>query len=324
MRKSPSIPTYKKLFGLSGNQCAFPDCTQDLIVDNQVIAEVCHIEAASEGGERYNPSQTDEERASYENLILLCPTHHKITNDVEKYTVEKLKEMKANHEEKNKSNEIDVDDELASAFEETYKKQYFINLNGNQVAFSNQGGNVVINQHFSGRQYSKAKKSDPKTILENRLKLRKQFESFYKKSKEGNIIVRDINNLDDYPDNQEKDGKLTWYRVFIKELLQDGLEVYNGHSYVYVTYNEEKDEWEFAEENSENTESARVIGIIPFDWIENIDFNGEFNGYNEVPHIFIDLKDKKADGFKVLKYYISVKDGNEHSYRELEDLRKTF
>jgi hypothetical protein len=41
---------------------------------------------------------TDEERAGYNNLILLCQNHHTLTNDSEKYTVEILSKMKLEHE----------------------------------------------------------------------------------------------------------------------------------------------------------------------------------------------------------------------------------
>ena len=36
---------------------------------NQLIGEVCHIEAAEIGGERYNPNQSDEDRRDYSNFI---------------------------------------------------------------------------------------------------------------------------------------------------------------------------------------------------------------------------------------------------------------
>lgn len=64
------------------------------------MLEVCHIEAAEENGERWNPNMTDEERRHFSNLILLCPNHHVETNDVKKYTVEILKDMKSKHEAK--------------------------------------------------------------------------------------------------------------------------------------------------------------------------------------------------------------------------------
>ncbi len=88
------------LFAKSGNQCAFPGCTQPLINDrNKFIAQVCHIEAASEGGERYNPEGNDEHRRSYDNLLILCYPHHIETNDVEEYPVERLLNIKREHEQ---------------------------------------------------------------------------------------------------------------------------------------------------------------------------------------------------------------------------------
>ncbi len=91
--------TLKRLFALSGNQCAFPGCTAPLVnAKNSLDSNICHIEAANEGGERYNPTSTNQERADYNNLILLCPQHHDETNDVEKYPVKVLAKMKRMHE----------------------------------------------------------------------------------------------------------------------------------------------------------------------------------------------------------------------------------
>jgi ABC-3C protein len=94
--------TKKRLFSLAYNTCSFPGCDVEFARDDreELLANICHIEAAEPGGERYNPNSNDEYRRSYENLILLCANHHIVTNDVEKYTVEVLKEMKRNHQEK--------------------------------------------------------------------------------------------------------------------------------------------------------------------------------------------------------------------------------
>jgi hypothetical protein len=97
--RSYTPSTFKKLFGLSGNQCAFPGCTKTLVNDKNALDScICHIEAANPRGERYNPSMTDKERADYNNLILLCPQHHAETNDVNHYTVAVLHKMKTDHE----------------------------------------------------------------------------------------------------------------------------------------------------------------------------------------------------------------------------------
>lgn len=97
--RSYTDKTIKRLFGLSGNQCAFPDCKKKLVnPDNARDSNICHIEAKNKGGERYNHNMTDQERDDYPNLILLCIQHHDETNDVQKYTVAKLKNMKQKHE----------------------------------------------------------------------------------------------------------------------------------------------------------------------------------------------------------------------------------
>lgn len=99
-RKAISQHTIKKLFALSGNYCAFPECPNRVIDDNgNVIGKICHIEAAKKGGPRYNCKQTDDKRRSFENLILLCEKHHIETDDITKYPVEVLKQYKANHED---------------------------------------------------------------------------------------------------------------------------------------------------------------------------------------------------------------------------------
>lgn len=96
-------PTIKKLFAYSGNRCAAPGCSRTVIArdDITVVAKICHIEAASPNGARYNASMTDEERCHFDNLILLCDECHSIIDNKETeshYTVDLLKSWKKNHE----------------------------------------------------------------------------------------------------------------------------------------------------------------------------------------------------------------------------------
>ena len=85
-RLQPGIDVLRALFARSENRCAFPGCTALLVNEkNQFIAQVCHIEAAEGGGERFNARESDEQRRSYENLMLLCYAHHVETNDVSLY-----------------------------------------------------------------------------------------------------------------------------------------------------------------------------------------------------------------------------------------------
>lgn len=100
-RLAPKQEVLRELYIKSGNECAFPDCHHVLVDENgKFVGEVCHIEAAMPGGERFNPCMTNEDRRAYDNLMLMCHRHHVETDDVNKYTVERLKQMKMNHESK--------------------------------------------------------------------------------------------------------------------------------------------------------------------------------------------------------------------------------
>jgi hypothetical protein len=101
------------LYAKSGNRCAFPNCPNPITHDQTLVGEVAHIKGASPKGPRYDPAQTDEERRSYENVLLLCSIHNKVVDDDEEaYTVERLKAMKAAHEAQATS---PTEDEIDSA-----------------------------------------------------------------------------------------------------------------------------------------------------------------------------------------------------------------
>ncbi|OWA36791.1 hypothetical protein B9G55_01545 [Saccharibacillus sp. O16] len=100
-RKSPSTKVLRELYMKSGNQCAFRGCNRMMVNENgDFVGQVCHIEGAEPGGERFNPNQTNDERADFSNLMLMCYDHHVETNNTVLYTVELLKEMKKEHESK--------------------------------------------------------------------------------------------------------------------------------------------------------------------------------------------------------------------------------
>ena len=100
-RLPPKPEVLRELFLKSGNLCAFPGCSQPIMdKDGRFIGQVCHIEAAETGGERFNAGKTNEKRREFSNLILLCYPHHVETNDVAKFDVKRMQEMKANHEQK--------------------------------------------------------------------------------------------------------------------------------------------------------------------------------------------------------------------------------
>jgi hypothetical protein len=95
------IKHVKILWGRSGNRCAFPGCKIELTSDGEesTLGEMAHIVADSPNGPRGESDLTPEQRDEYSNLILLCPTHHTlIDSNPEEWSVEKLKQIKAEHE----------------------------------------------------------------------------------------------------------------------------------------------------------------------------------------------------------------------------------
>ena len=98
-RLDPTKDTLRVLFLQSANLCAYPGCNRSIMLrDGTFVGQLCHIEAAEEGGQRFNALMTNEERRQPANLVLMCYDHHVVTNDVEKWTVERMQELKAGHE----------------------------------------------------------------------------------------------------------------------------------------------------------------------------------------------------------------------------------
>ncbi len=164
----PSSPTVKRLFALSGNTCAFPKCTTPIIdkSSGSVLGEICHIKGDKIGSPRYDASQSNAERQSFDNLILLCAQHHKVVDDdVKSYSVDRLMEMKAAHKppvgKREQLNRSQVARLIASA-------------RGNAIA----GGSVIQSQRQTGGQvahlinnYNESKQPDDRLRLEGKLSI---------------------------------------------------------------------------------------------------------------------------------------------------------
>jgi hypothetical protein len=95
----------KVLCTRSGNRCAIPECRKVLVIDKtgndreSLVAVMAHIRGEKQDSARYDSSMPDNERNLYDNLILVCPNCHKVIDDQSSsYTVEKLHEIKRQHE----------------------------------------------------------------------------------------------------------------------------------------------------------------------------------------------------------------------------------
>ena len=79
----------KLLWSNAAGICSFSGCSEKLTVGEAAdvapytLGEMAHIKGNKAGSNRYDEAQPAIERDSYENLILLCPTHHTIIDKVE-------------------------------------------------------------------------------------------------------------------------------------------------------------------------------------------------------------------------------------------------
>jgi hypothetical protein len=156
----PNSKAIKRLCTLSGNRCAFYGCLVKLVEDDSefVAGEICHIRASRKGGPRYDPRQSEEDRHSFSNLLLLCATHHTIIDsDVTKYTVEYLEEMKRSH---NPTGNIEVQAIDVSRAERLLKKYDF------QVSGHLTIGNITVeNVTFKRAGPSRVKVALPERVV---------------------------------------------------------------------------------------------------------------------------------------------------------------
>lgn len=110
-----SLTVVKRLFAKSGNQCAMPWCKAPLVVGDLNIAEICHIRARRKGGPRFDADLTAAEKDAFDNLLLLCPTHHtEADKNPAKFTVGLLTDIKKLHES---AGEIEITPAVAARAE---------------------------------------------------------------------------------------------------------------------------------------------------------------------------------------------------------------
>lgn len=97
----------KLLWGRAAGMCSYPLCDLDLIPflnlpETFSIGEMAHVVARSPKGKRGGSSRGNN---TYENLILLCPTHHTLIDKSPEgtFSVETILDWKARHEQRVKT-----------------------------------------------------------------------------------------------------------------------------------------------------------------------------------------------------------------------------
>jgi hypothetical protein len=99
-----------RLWGKAGGRCEYEGCNSRLWLDSLTQAEfnaayIAHVIADKPDGPRGHPKLSEELKCDLTNLMLMCDKHHRLIDrdDVAGHSVERLKGMKALHE-----NRIDI------------------------------------------------------------------------------------------------------------------------------------------------------------------------------------------------------------------------
>ncbi len=149
----PSVPTQKRLFAVSGNRCAFRQCRQPLVDESsgKVTARLCHIKGNKPTSKRYDPSQPEEERQGFDNLILMCPIHHDVIDaDDVTFSVEVLRTLKSEHEAKYRDQAP-----LSTRAEELFLANVVVDISDGSIILSaNQSGGQIA--HIIHNNYGTA------------------------------------------------------------------------------------------------------------------------------------------------------------------------
>lgn len=104
-RKEIPAPVTNRLYALSGNQCAFPGCTNPVTHQEApgerpvTTGERAHIVGVGRQGPRSKSVPLSEDPDAVENLTLFCGVHHPIVDGNPRiYSVEVVAKYKAEHE----------------------------------------------------------------------------------------------------------------------------------------------------------------------------------------------------------------------------------
>ena len=96
-----------RLWGKAAERCQYEGCNTPLWLDTLTQVEfnaayIAHIIADSPNGPRGHPILSEQLKADLSNLMLLCDVHHRLIDkeDVAGHPVERLRDMKALHEQR--------------------------------------------------------------------------------------------------------------------------------------------------------------------------------------------------------------------------------
>lgn len=150
---------------------------------------------------------------------------------------------------------------------------------------------------------SKQKGLSPEEIVKRRQKwkdeIKEKLQLIDDKVGYGEVIIHDVKRKDMYPEVEEKKKVISsWFRVGLLGTYHRGIQV--GLGIEGLKYEKKNKAWRFADyKNKEEGDlNAYIVGLIPFEYIANIDWNGD--EYYSCPHIYCHFLSKKKEPYEEL------------------------
>lgn len=132
------------------------------------------------------------------------------------------------------------------------------------------------------------------------------------------IVIRDIDRVDSYPDVSDDKGISSWFKVELAQLYHRGVQVLLRAGALSVN-----DDGNYRFRDTKNGEKGDervyLVGEIPFINIETINFDGDEYEYS--PHIFCHFSEKDSEPYERLIFCKEMDMGNgQRYYSEVDTL----
>ena len=152
---------------------------------------------------------------------------------------------------------------------------------------------------------SKQKGLNPEETVKHRQRWKDEIEEKFQwiddKVGYGQIIIRDVKRNDLYPEIEDKKkGISPWFRVGHLGTYHRGIKV--GLGIEELIYEEKYKAWRFADykNKEEGNLNAYIVGLIPFEYIANIDWSGD--EYYSCPHIYCNFLSRKKEPYEEIVF----------------------
>ena len=150
---------------------------------------------------------------------------------------------------------------------------------------------------------SKQKSLNPEEIVKHRQEWKDQIKEKLQwiddKVGYGEVIIRNVKRNDLYPEIEEKKKSISsWFRVGLLGTYHRGIQV--GLGIEGLKYEKKYKAWRYTDykNKEEGNLNAYLVGLIPFENIVNIDWDGD--EYYSCPHIYCHFLSKRKEPYEEL------------------------